>query len=74
MAPCGKVGADRGVTRMWFIDFPSLILIIAGGVQLGLLGFLDVDAIGRLFGQNEKFVFMLIGLSAVWQLFRQRFH
>lgn len=59
---------------MWFIDFPSLVLIIAAGAQLGVQGFFGYDTIGHLFGENEKFVFMLIGLSAVWQLFRQRFH
>jgi uncharacterized membrane protein YuzA (DUF378 family) len=59
---------------MWFIDSPTLVLIIVAGLQLGLQGFFGYDAIGHLFGENERFVYMLIGLSAVWQFFRQRFH
>jgi uncharacterized membrane protein YuzA (DUF378 family) len=63
-----------GLTRMWFIDFPTLVLIIVAGVQLGVQGFFGFDTIGHIFGENEKFAFMVIGLSAVWQFFRQRFH
>lgn len=59
---------------MWIVDFPTLVLIIAAGLQAGLQAAFGVDAAGMLFGANAKFVFVLMGLSAVWQLFRQRFH
>jgi uncharacterized membrane protein YuzA (DUF378 family) len=58
---------------MWWLDFPSLILIIAAGIQLGLTAFFGWDAAGSLFGSHAPVVFQLMGLSAVWQLCRQRF-
>jgi uncharacterized membrane protein YuzA (DUF378 family) len=58
---------------MWIIDFPTLVLIIGAGLQLGLLGFFGWDVAGALFGAYTKIAYMLVGLSAVWQLRRQRF-
>jgi uncharacterized membrane protein YuzA (DUF378 family) len=58
---------------MWMFDFPSLVLIVAAGLHLGLLGFFGWDATGAIFGTYKNLVFMLIGLSAMWQLFRQKF-
>jgi uncharacterized membrane protein YuzA (DUF378 family) len=39
---------------MWFLDFSSLILIIAGGFQLGLLGLFGWDAAAAIFGTYAK--------------------
>jgi uncharacterized membrane protein YuzA (DUF378 family) len=58
---------------MWIIDFPTLILIIVGGLDLGLQGFFGYDAAAAIFGSNAKFAYMAIGLSAIWQLMRQKF-
>ena len=54
------------------VDFLTLVFIVTAGLQLGLQGFFGWDAAGNLFGEYEKFAFMLVGLSAVWQIFRQR--
>jgi uncharacterized membrane protein YuzA (DUF378 family) len=54
------------------VDFLTLVLILAAGLQLGLQGFLGWDAAGHLFGDRERFAFMLVGVAAVWQIFRQR--
>jgi uncharacterized membrane protein YuzA (DUF378 family) len=54
------------------VDFLTLVLILAAGLQLGLQGFFGWDAAGRLFGGHERIAFMTVGLSAVWQIFRQR--
>jgi uncharacterized membrane protein YuzA (DUF378 family) len=59
---------------MWILDFPSLILIIAAGLHLGLLGLFGWDAAAAVFGAYTKAAFIAVGMSAVWQLFRQRFH
>jgi uncharacterized membrane protein YuzA (DUF378 family) len=53
-------------------DFLTLVLILAAGLQLGLQGFFRWDAAEHLFGAHERIFFMIIGLSAVWQIFRQR--
>jgi uncharacterized membrane protein YuzA (DUF378 family) len=59
---------------MWFLDFPSLVLIIAAGFQLGLLGLFGFDAAAAIFGVYMKAAYIVVGLSAMWQLSRQRFH
>jgi uncharacterized membrane protein YuzA (DUF378 family) len=58
---------------MWLIDFPTLIFIIVGGLDLGVLGFFGYDAAAAAFGAHAKIAYMVVGVSAVWQLFRQRF-
>jgi uncharacterized membrane protein YuzA (DUF378 family) len=59
---------------MWILDFPSLVLIIAAGLQLGLLGLIGWDAAAAVFGAHTKAAYIAAGISAVWQLFRQKFH
>jgi uncharacterized membrane protein YuzA (DUF378 family) len=61
-------------SSLWILDFPTLVLIIFAGFQLGLQGFFGINAAGWLFGNGVKVFYMLIGLSALWQLMRQRFH
>jgi uncharacterized membrane protein YuzA (DUF378 family) len=58
---------------MWWLDFPSLILIVAAGIQVGLQAFFGWDALGSLLGDYALIVFKLMGISAIWQIFRQRF-
>jgi uncharacterized membrane protein YuzA (DUF378 family) len=58
---------------MWLIDFPTLVFIIIGGLNLGVLGFFGYDAASAVFGAYTKIAYMVVGVSAVWQLFRQRF-
>jgi uncharacterized membrane protein YuzA (DUF378 family) len=58
---------------MWILDFPSLVLIIAAGLQLGLLGLFGWDAAAAIFGAYTKVAYIVMGISAR-QLFRQRFH
>jgi uncharacterized membrane protein YuzA (DUF378 family) len=60
--------------NMWLLDFSSLVLIIAAGFQLGLLGLFGWDAAAAIFGAYTKAAYIVVGISAVWQLFRQRFH
>jgi len=59
---------------MWILDFPSLLLIIAAGLQLGLLGLFGWDAAAAIFGAYAKVAYVVVGISAIWQLFRQRFN
>jgi uncharacterized membrane protein YuzA (DUF378 family) len=58
---------------MWFFDFTSLSLIIAAGLQLGLVGFFGWDAAGAILGSYAKATYMIVGASALWQLSRQKF-
>jgi uncharacterized membrane protein YuzA (DUF378 family) len=58
---------------MWFLDFPTLVLIIAAGFQLGMQAFFGWDMAGAIAGKWAPYIFMAMGVSAVWQVFRQRF-
>lgn len=58
---------------MWLVDFPTLLLIIGAGLQMGIQAIFGIDAAAVIFGPYEQVVFVLMGLSAIWQLFRQRF-
>ena len=59
---------------LWLIDFPTLVLIIAAGLDLGARGFFEYDAAAAMFGEHVRIAYMVVGISAVWQLIRQKFH
>lgn len=49
----------------------TLILVIVGGANWGLVGFLNFDLVAAIFGEASfmaRAVYMLVGLSALWQL------
>jgi uncharacterized protein len=53
-------------------DFLSLVLIIVAGIELGLIGLFGFSLVAWLFGSWRPFVYDAIGVSAVWQILRQR--
>jgi uncharacterized membrane protein YuzA (DUF378 family) len=58
---------------MWFIDFPTLALIIAYSINTGISAVFDVDVIGLVaWNQNSTVARTVVGLAGVWQLTRQR--
>ena len=58
---------------MWLLDFPTLVLILAGGIELGAQGLLGFSPMTSLLGPWAPTVNMAIGAAALWQLSRQRF-
>ena len=53
------------------LNILTLILVIVGGVNWGLVGFLGFDLVAALFGAGSmlsRLVYILVGLSAVWQI------
>jgi uncharacterized membrane protein YuzA (DUF378 family) len=49
----------------------TLILLIVGGLNWGLVGLLNFDLVAALFGASSllpRVVYMLVGASALWQL------
>ena len=49
----------------------TLILLIVGGLNWGLVGLFDVDLVAALFGAGSvlsRTVYVLVAASAVWQL------
>jgi len=58
---------------MQAIDGPTLLIILIAGFYLGLLGIFGFDFIDWSIGDHYKrWIFALVGLSAVWQFTRQR--
>jgi uncharacterized membrane protein YuzA (DUF378 family) len=58
---------------MWFVDFPTLALLILAGLNVGVLAVWGYNPAQAIFGTYVHIVYALVGASAVWQLLRQRF-
>lgn len=54
------------------INIITLLLIIVGGVNWLLVGLFQVDLVASIFGGQSaalaRIVYILVGLSALWQL------
>ena len=49
----------------------TLVLVIVGGLNWGLVGLFDFDLVAALFGAGStlaRIVYVLVGVSALWQL------
>jgi uncharacterized membrane protein YuzA (DUF378 family) len=57
--------------EMKLLNLTTLILLIVGGLNWGLVGLFDFDLVAALFGEGSmlaRIVYSLVGLSALWQL------
>lgn len=53
------------------LNIITLALIIVGGLNWGLVGLFDFDLVAAIFGAGSmlsRLVYILVGISAVWQL------
>jgi len=53
------------------LNLITLILLIVGGLNWGLVGLADFDLVATLFGAGSllsRVVYVLVGASAIWQL------
>jgi uncharacterized membrane protein YuzA (DUF378 family) len=57
---------------MHTLNLITLLLIIIGGINWLLVGLFQLDLVAALFGGQEaalsRLVYILVGLSALWQL------
>ena len=56
---------------MRIINRITLALLIVGGLNWGLVGLFDFDLVATIFGYDTllaKLVYVLVGVSALWQL------
>jgi uncharacterized membrane protein YuzA (DUF378 family) len=56
---------------MKFINILTLVLVIVGGLNWGLVGLFDFDLVATIFGAGSmlsSLVYILVGLSAAWQI------
>lgn len=55
-----------------FFDWLALVLVVIGGVNWGLVGFLNFDLVATIFGNMtflSRVIYSLVGLSALYILF-----
>ena len=53
------------------LNLITLVLVIVGGLNWGLVGAFDFNLVAALFGDGSalsRIVYILVGLSALWQL------
>lgn len=50
------------------LNLLTLCLIIIGGLNWGLVGLFNLDLVATLFGGFSRLVYVLVGLSALYQL------
>ena len=53
------------------INLLTLTLVIVGGLNWGLVGAFNFDLVAAIFGQMSalsRLVYVLVGLSALWQI------
>jgi uncharacterized membrane protein YuzA (DUF378 family) len=57
---------------MHILNWITLLLVVIGGLNWGLVGLFDFDLVAALFGGRQaglaKLVYILVGVSAIWQL------
>jgi uncharacterized membrane protein YuzA (DUF378 family) len=53
------------------INVVTLLLVIVGGLNWGLVGLFSFDLVAAIFGTGSllsRIVYILVGLSAAWQI------
>lgn len=54
------------------LNIVTLVLVIVGGINWGLVGLFQLDLVAAVFGGQEallsRIVYVLVGLSALWQV------
>ena len=54
------------------LNIITLLLVIVGGINWGLVGALQFDLVAAIFGGQDaplaRVVYVLVGLSALWQI------
>ena len=56
---------------MRVVNTITLVLLIVGGLNWGLVGLFSFDLVAALFGEMSalsRIVYVLVGISALWQL------
>ena len=63
---------NDAVRRFNAVDWISMILLIVGGLNWGLVGVADFDLVAALFGEGSglsRLVYVLVGLAALYSIY-----
>jgi hypothetical protein len=68
----------KGIASMRVLNFITLLLVIVGGLNWGLVGLFDFDLVRAIFGHGaaatadvsaaSRIVYILVALSAIYQI------
>ncbi|HET6432909.1 DUF378 domain-containing protein [Dyella sp.] len=53
------------------LNLITLVLVIIGGINWGLIGLADFNLVAAIFGAGSvlsRIIYVLVGLSALWQI------
>lgn len=59
------------MNKLSAIDWVAMVLVLVGGLNWGLVGLLDFNLVGTIFGDMSalsRIVYSLVGLSAIYLL------
>ncbi len=59
--------------EMSTVDKVSMILLVIGGLNWGLVGFFEYDLVAEIFGAGEtlsRIIYALVGVAAVWTVYK----
>jgi uncharacterized membrane protein YuzA (DUF378 family) len=65
--------ANRRDNPLKILDYIAIILLIIGGLNWGLVGAADIDAVASLFGIGSiitRIIYILIALAALYYIFQ----
>ncbi len=54
------------------VNLVTLVLVIIGGLNWGLVGLFDFNLVSAIFGEATmitRLIYILVGLSAIWQIY-----
>ena len=55
------------------LNFITLLLLVVGGINWGLVGLLQFDLVAAFFGGQDaalaRIIYILVGASALWQFY-----
>ncbi|MHA6297832.1 DUF378 domain-containing protein [Devosia sp. CAU 1758] len=55
------------------INIITLVVVIVGGINWGLVGLFQFDLVATIFGGQDallaRIVYILVGISALWQIY-----
>jgi uncharacterized membrane protein YuzA (DUF378 family) len=56
---------------MKVIDVIAMILLVIGGLNWGLVGAADINVVEQIFGMGilTKLIYILVGISALYEIF-----
>jgi len=64
----GRVDKEKNMKQ---INLLTLILIVVGGLNWGLVGSMNFDLVATIFGEGSalsRIVYVLVGISAIYQI------